>query len=88
MKPIIPSEWTNCIIRCSKLGHEVNLKYCAIENNGLPCTKILQCWKDIDGLENWLRDSLGEPAYSNYFGQSLQKPKVLSLVELIEKFKK
>ncbi len=88
MKVAVPSKWADYIIRCPKLGHEVDFKYCTVENSGLPCLKILKCWKHIDGLEDWLKNSLGEPSFSNYFNQSFQKPKILSLVEIIERFNK
>jgi len=29
---------------CRKLGHHLHFKYCRSEQNGEPCSKILDCW--------------------------------------------
>lgn len=29
---------------CRKLGHHLHFKYCRNEQNGAPCSKILDCW--------------------------------------------
>ncbi len=77
----------NTLIRCRKLGHEVKFSYCSIEREGLPCLNILNCWNHFGDLTHWLASQVGESLYSEYTCPK-PKAKVLSLVELIEKFKK
>lgn len=74
------------IIRCKKLGHEVAFKYCSIEKEGLPCLSILNCWGNINGLSEWLAMKVGKSLYPQYISFT-PPPKMLSLIELIEKFK-
>ena len=31
--------------RCPQLGGPVNFKYCRVMNNGLPCPRIIGCWR-------------------------------------------
>ncbi len=70
-------------IRCRKLGHLIYFLYCRRENSGLPCTKIIDCWYEYFPVEEFLRVELTEAEWREVFGKP-QKPKVLSLVELIE----
>jgi len=70
-------------IRCRKLGHLIYFSYCRRENSGLPCTRIIDCWYDYFPVEEFLRAKLSEKEWQEVF-EVPQKPKVLSLVELIE----
>ena len=70
-------------IRCRKLGHQIYYSYCRRENSGLPCFKILDCWYPFFPVEELLWGELTEEEWQDVF-EKLQKPKVLSLVELIE----
>ncbi|MFO7604996.1 MAG: hypothetical protein R6W72_01660 [Desulfurivibrionaceae bacterium] len=70
-------------IRCRKLGHLICFSYCRRENSGLPCVRIMDCWHEYFPIEELLRSELTEAEWREVFGKP-QKPKVLSLVELIE----
>ena len=70
-------------IRCRKLGHQIHFSYCRGENEGLPCMKTLDCWYPFFPVEEYLRGILSPEEFDRAF-TSPQKPKVLSLVELIE----
>ena len=74
-------------IRCRKLGHQICFSYCRKENNGLPCFKTLDCWYPFFPVEEFLRDQLSPEEFIEAFVKP-QKPKVLSLVELIEQAQK
>lgn len=74
-------------IRCRKLGHMIYFSYCRKENHGLPCVKTLDCWYPFFQVEEYLRGELTPEEFDKAFS-SPQKPKVLSLMELIEKAQK
>jgi len=74
-------------IRCPRLGHQISFSYCRSENLGLPCFKTLDCWHDHFLVEEFLREKLTPEEWDKVFG-SPPKPKMLSLVELIEQAKK
>jgi hypothetical protein len=73
-------------IRCPRLGDEVNFRYCRIMNDRLPCGRIVGCWQTRIDIDQFLRD--------HYSGEELDralappKPKMETLVELIERAKK
>jgi len=54
---------------------------------GLPCFKILDCWFDQFLVEEYLRKELKPEEWDKVFKRP-RKPKVLSLVELIEEAKR
>ena len=74
-------------IRCPKLGHHLAFSYCRAENKGLPCFKIMDCWYAHFMVEDFLRRELKPEEWDRVFHQPA-KPKVLSLIELIEEAKK
>ena len=74
------------MIRCPRLGHQISFSYCRKENDGLPCFKTLDCWYEHFLVEEHLRKELTPEQWDRAFGKS-SKPKVLSLVELIEQAK-
>ena len=74
-------------IRCPRLGHQINFAYCRVENNGLPCFKSLDCWYSRFQVEAYFRQRLTEAQWARAFSGPT-KPKVLSLLELIEQAKK
>jgi len=73
-------------IRCPKLGHQVNFHYCQQENNSLPCAKIVQCWQKYFDVETFLKQNFTPEELAQAFAPP--KPKMLNLLELIERAKK
>jgi hypothetical protein len=73
-------------IRCPKLGHQISFSYCIHENGKLPCFKILDCWHSYFQVEKYLKETLTQKEWEAAFTKSL-KPKILTLVELIEQAK-
>lgn len=73
-------------VRCPRLGHQVNFAYCEKENRGIPCFKTLDCWYNNFDAHAHLKEKLSENDFQTAF---LNKgtPKVLSLLDLIEKAK-
>ena len=73
-------------IRCPRLGHQITFTYCQVENQGLPCFKILDCWYEHFLVEEYLRKKMDPEQWKKIF-QGPKKPKMVSLVELIEQAK-
>ncbi len=68
--------------RCPALGHQIRFHYCRTGHGNTLCKKIQSCWYD--------RFSVREFITHNYTTDEIlkintpPKPKILSLVELIE----
>jgi hypothetical protein len=75
------------MIRCPRLGHQVSYSYCRKENQGLPCFKALDCWYAHFLIEERLRKELTLEEWKNVF-EKPPKPKMISLLELIDEAKK
>ena len=74
------------VIRCPRLGHQIAFSYCRTENRGLPCFKTLDCWHTRFRVEELLKKELSPEEWKQAF-ESPRKPKVQSLLELIEETK-
>lgn len=74
-------------IRCRRLGHDIPFSYCRKENKGHPCFKIIDCWYEHFLVEDHLRKELDPDEWDRLF-EGPPKPKLLSLVELIEQARK
>ncbi|MCK5098907.1 MAG: hypothetical protein KAR45_12445 [Desulfobacteraceae bacterium] len=73
-------------IRCPRLGHQINFSYCRSENKGIPCFKTLDCWYHHFDVHTYLKDKLTEQDFKKAF-LNKGKPKVFSLLDLIEQAK-
>ena len=85
MKKSPPDEGFN--IRCPRLGHQIEFSYCRSENRGLPCFKILDCWHSHFEVVEFLKEELAPAEWEKTFNAP-PKPKLVSLVELIEQARK
>lgn len=74
-------------IRCPRLGHQISFSYCRKENQGIPCFKTLDCWYEHFLVEAFFREELTPEEWERIF-EKPPKPKILSLVEMIEQAKK
>lgn len=74
-------------IRCPKLGHQIYFSYCAQENQGLPCYRALDCWYVHFEVEAFFEKTLTPAKWKAAFTKP-PKPKMVSLLELIEQAKK
>jgi len=84
-KVSVPGE--DISIRCPKLGHEITFSYCRSESGDLPCRKVLDCWYPYFEVEVYFRTRLTEEEWREIF-ESPPKPKMLTLLELIDLAKK
>ena len=74
--------------RCPRLGNSVPFQYCKVcGDHRRPCFKILDCWWEHFDVVRYLKDHLPESEF-NRLMNTQPKPKVSSLVELIELAKK
>jgi hypothetical protein len=74
-------------IRCPRLGQQISFSYCRRENKGVPCFKVLDCWHVHFLVEDLLRKELAPEEWRQAF-ETPPKPKMVSLVEMIERAKK
>ena len=73
-------------IRCPRVGGDVNFRFCRFENNMLPCRWIAGCWQTQMDINTFLQDHYSKEELDQIF--TPPKPKIESLVNLIEKAKK
>ena len=72
-------------IRCPRVGGYVNFKFCRSENNLLPCRRVVGCWESRMDINKFLDEYFSREELEKIF--TPPKPKVESLVELMEKAK-
>ena len=70
--------------RCPRLGNPVPFNYCEICGDDQQlCFKILDCWWEHFDVVQYLKDNLTVDQF-NRLTEARAKPKVTSLIELIE----
>jgi len=69
-------------IRCRLLGHAVPFRYCRRVAEGLPCRLVLDCWHERFPVDEFLRRHYSPEQIQRILAPP--KPKLTSLVELIE----
>jgi len=70
--------------RCPRLGGQVTFRYCnGCGEEGRPCFKTMDCWWEQFDVAAYLRRKLSPQDFECLLAAQ-PKPKVLSLVELIE----
>lgn len=74
------------MIRCPRVGGYVNFRLCRSENSMLPCRFVVSCWQKRMDVNQFLKEHFSEEELSRIFLPP--RPKIESLVELIEKAKK
>ena len=76
------------IRRCPRLGGPVSFQYCrTCGDDGLPCWKTFDCWWEYFDVVAYLTKNLNEENFNRLAGKK-PKPKITSLIELIEQAKK
>ena len=67
------------------MGNPVPFKYCKTCDEGQqPCFKILDCWWEYFDIVQYMKDNLPEDQFNRLMAEKSPKPRVTSLVELIE----
>lgn len=73
-------------IRCPRLGNQILFAYCRVENLGKPCPRALICWTPFFNASDFFSETMTEEEFNSCF-QVQTPPKMVSLIELIEKAK-
>ncbi len=74
--------------RCPRLGGPVSFFYCkTCEQDRQPCFKIIDCWWETFDVVRYLKDHLPEDQFNRLLS-SRPRPKIASLVDLVEQAKK
>ena len=72
--------------RCPRLGGPVTFHYCrTCSGEKKACWKIIDCWWEIFDVQRYLKDTLSEEEYRCLIENRQPKPKVTSLLEILEK---
>ena len=74
------------MIRCPRVGGDVNFKFCRSENNLLPCRWVVDCWQMRMDINQFLEEHYPKEDLDAIFVPP--KPKIESLIELIENARK
>ena len=74
--------------RCPRLGSHVPFGYCRkCGESGLPCLSVLNCWWETFDVTGYLKETM-DPADFEAFADKKPRPKVASLLDLIEEARK
>lgn len=74
--------------RCPRLGHSVRFSYCrTCGEDLLICFKVFDCWWDRFDVVTYLKDRMPKDDFLK-LSEARPKPKVASLLDLIEQAKK
>jgi hypothetical protein len=69
--------------RCRLLGHEVTFGYCHHLPEGRPCRLIVDCWQGCFDVMGFLQERYDREQIEAFLAPP--KPKLTSIVELIER---
>jgi hypothetical protein len=56
-EPLNKETYDHLEVYCRKLGHTLPFKYCRIESNGLPCSKIMDCWFQRFPIQEYIQNN-------------------------------
>ena len=74
--------------RCPRLGGPVTFLYCrTCGDEEMPCFKAIDCWWEYFDVVAYLKKNLNKENFNRLAGKK-PKPKITSLIELIEQAKK
>lgn len=72
--------------RCPMLGHDIGFDYCRQPGQEIPCRKIFDCWYEKFDIVEFIKQEYGGKMVQKI--QTPPKPKMQSLLDLIEQAKK
>lgn len=65
------------------LGHQVPFKYCRSVNMNLPCRMVIDCWKGLFPVEDFVRIHFSEEEIASFLQPP--KPKLVQIYELMRR---
>ena len=69
--------------RCPMLGGPVTFRYCRLLNEGLPCSRILECWLQKLPLVEFLKTNYSTEEIQRVFATK-KKGRIERMVETVE----
>ena len=72
-------------IRCPMLGHQIPFQYCRCVNSPSPCKKIMDCWFERIPIQQYVNEYFSAEEIDKLM--STPKPKIASLLEIVEQAK-
>jgi hypothetical protein len=80
------TEHDNLSRRCPMLGNDVPFSYCRQPGQEIPCRKIFDCWWETIDIQTFIAKNYSEEIQKAIMQPP--KPKMLSLIEIIEQAQK
>ena len=85
---MIPNNKNKLSRRCPRLGGPISFSYCLqCDEDETPCWKIIECWWEIFDVSTYLENILPVEKLNRVILKK-PKPKIESLVEMIQKAQK
>ncbi|MBN2410074.1 hypothetical protein JXQ31_00185 [candidate division KSB1 bacterium] len=79
------TKYDELVKRCPMLGHQINFKYCRSVSPQSPCRKILDCWFEQIPIQQYISENYDTEVINKLMIPP--KPKILSILELVEQAK-
>jgi len=79
------TDYDHLEIRCPMLGHLLKFSYCRTTDGNTPCRSIFNCWFQRIPVQQFIQDNFPKGTVEKITAPP--KPKMQSLLELIEKAK-
>ena len=72
-------------IYCRKLGHHLTFKYCRMEREGFPCSRVFECWFEKIPIEEFILKNYSKSEIDLIMAPPSQK--LAALTELVARIK-
>jgi hypothetical protein len=69
-------------IYCTQLGMLITFDYCSSMNDGLPCRRIIDCWKERTDVTTFLRKNYSVEDLKKAFS-GLPKTRIQSILDFL-----
>ena len=73
-------------VYCRKLGHHLEFAYCRKVKDGLPCSKVLDCWFTSLPIEEFIDQHYSAEEKSQIFAPP--QDKITSILQIVERARK
>ncbi|MFP4521596.1 MAG: hypothetical protein ACLFQK_05570 [Fibrobacterota bacterium] len=80
---MVDKRYDNLEIRCPRLGHPVPFSYCRVENSGLPCPRIKNCWEREVPVSDFIEANYTKEEQHSAFAE--RKDRIQTIFDIIQK---
>lgn len=84
-EPIMIDQYDDLETRCPMLGHPLTFRYCRTTSGDTPCRRLLDCWFERIPVREYADEYFSAETLAKLTAPP--KPKMLTLLELIEQAK-